>query len=69
MTGVTVYLPPRAAQDAVLCYTTRAADGTETTHTAPAADLQSGTAADGGRWLQLPAGAPVVGDSIRLQAP
>ena len=69
VTGVTVYLPPRAAQAAVLCYTTRAADGTETAHTAPAADLQSGTAADGGCWLQLPAGDPVVGDSIRLQAP
>lgn len=66
---VTVYLPPRAAQDAVLCYTTRAADGAETEHAVPAADLQSGAAADGGRWLQLPAGDPVVGDSIRLQAP
>ena len=69
VTDVTVYLPPRAAQDAVLCYTTRAADGTETEHAVPAADLQSGTAADGGCWLQLPAGDPVVGDSIRLQAP
>ena len=62
---VTVYLPDRAAEGAVLHYTTRAADGAEQEHAVPAQELSTGPA-EGGTWLQLPAEVPIVGDSIRL---
>lgn len=65
VTDVTVYLPDRAAEGAVLHYTTRAADGAEQEHAVPAQELSTG-AAEGGTWLQLPADAPLVGDTIRL---
>ncbi len=67
VTDVTVYLPDRARTDAVLHYTTRAADGTETAYTVPVAELYAGDAGTG-QWLHIPADAPVVGDSIRLAA-
>lgn len=65
VTDVTVYLPDRAAEGAVLHYTTRAADGAEQEHAVPAQELSTGPA-EGGTWLQLPAEVPIVGDSIRL---
>ena len=65
VTDVTVYLPERAAGDAVLHYTTRAADGAEQEHAVPAQELYSGEA-EGGAWLTVPANAPLVGDTIRL---
>ena len=65
VTDVTVYLPERAAGDAVLHYTTRAADGAEQKHAVPAQELYSGEA-EGGAWLTIPANAPLVGDTIRL---
>ena len=65
VTDVTVYLPDRAAEGAVLHYTTRAADGTEQEHAVPAQELYSAPA-DGGAWLEIPADAPLVGDMIRL---
>ncbi len=65
---VTVYLPERADKQAVVHYTTRAADGTETEYSIPAQDLYTGDAGDGGQWLQLDAEDPIVGDSISLTA-
>ena len=65
VTDVTVYLPDRAAEDAVLHYTTRAADGTEQEYAVPAQELYTAPA-DGGAWLEIPADAPLVGDTIRL---
>lgn len=69
VTDVTVYLPSRADQDAVLHYTTRAADGTETQYAAPVQELYTGDAGNGGQWLQLDTQDPVVGDSLCLTAP
>lgn len=68
VTDVTVYLPERADKQAVVHYTTRAADGTETEYSIPAQDLYTGDAGDGGQWLQLDAEDPIVGDSISLTA-
>lgn len=68
VTDVTVYLPERADKQAVVHYTTRAADGTETEYSIPAQDLYTGDAGDGGQWLQLDAENPIVGDSISLTA-
>ena len=65
---VTVYLPERADKQAVVHYTTRAADGTETEYSIPVQDLYTGDAGDGGQWLQLDAEDPIVGDSISLTA-
>lgn len=66
VTGVTVYLPPRADTEGVLQYTTRSADGTETAYTVPVQLLVSGNAEDGGLWLTIPETDPVLGDSIQL---
>ena len=68
VTDVTVYLPERADKQAVVHYTTRAADGTETEYSIPAQDLYTGDTGDGGQWLQLDAEDPIVGDSISLTA-
>ena len=69
VTGVTVYLPKRVDQSAALAYTTRAADGTETEHTQPLADLQAAmTPAQNGGWLlTLAETEPIVGDTLHLQ--
>ncbi len=68
VTDVTVYLPERADKQAVVHYTTRAADGTETEYSIPAQDLYTGDTGYGGQWLQLDAEDPIVGDSISLTA-
>ena len=68
VTDVTVYLPERADKQAVVHYTTRAADGTETEYSIPAQDLYTGDTGDGGQWLQLDAEDTIVGDSISLTA-
>lgn len=68
VTDVTVYLPERADKQAVVHYTTCAADGTETEYSIPAQDLYTGDAGEGGQWLQLDAEDPIVGDSISLTA-
>ena len=51
VTDVTVYLPERADKQAVVHYTTRAADGTETEYSIPAQDLYTGDTGYGGQWL------------------
>ncbi len=69
VTAVTVYLPKQADTSAVLAYTTRMADGTETEHTQPLTDLQEAmTPAQNGGWLvTLAETNPIVGDTLRLQ--
>lgn len=69
VTGVTIYLPERADEDATIFYTTRAADGTETEHSASVEELCTGAAEKGGSWLQISSQDPVVGDSIRMAEP
>ena len=49
-------------------YTTRAADGTETEHTQPLAELAQTKAENGGTLVTLPETAPIVGDTLRLQS-
>lgn len=67
VTDVTIYLPPHSAEQAgILRYTTRAADGMETSAAVPAEQLCTGRAEDGGYWLTLSTEIPVIGDSIRL---
>lgn len=68
VTDVTIYLPARADESATIFYTTRAADGTETEHTAPVEALYTGAAEKDGSWLHLAEQDPVVGDSIRMAA-
>lgn len=66
VTDVTVYLPKQTDQTAVLAYTTRAADGTETDCTQPLAELELCPAKNGGWLVTLNAEAPIVGDTLRL---
>ena len=68
VTGVTVYLPKQADPAGTLAYTTRAADGTETEHTQPLAELAQTKAENGGTLVTLPETAPIVGDTLRLQS-
>ena len=68
VTGVTVYLPKQADPAGTLAYTTRAADGTETEHTQPLAELAQTKAENGGTLFTLPETAPIVGDTLRLQS-
>ena len=49
-------------------HTTRAADGTETEHTQPLAELAQTKAENGGTLVTLPETAPIVGDTLRLQS-
>ena len=68
VTGVTVYLPKQADPAGTLAYTTRAADGTETEHTQPLAELAQTKAENGGTLVTLPESAPIVSDTLRLQS-
>ena len=68
VTGVTVYLPKQADPAGTLAYTTRAADGTETEHTQPLAELAQTKTENGGTLVTLPETAPIVGDTLRLQS-
>ena len=65
---MTVYLPKQADPAGTLAYTTRAADGTETEHTQPLAELAQTKAENGGTLVALPETAPIVGDTLRLQS-
>ena len=67
VTDVTVYLPKKVDTSAVLTYTTRAADGTETEHTQPLTELTLAPAENGGCLVTLGETAPIVGDTLRLQ--
>ena len=58
-----------ATRRAALAYITRVADGTETEHAQPLADLQAAmTPAQNGGWLlTLAETEPIVGDTLHLQ--
>lgn len=60
---MTVYLPKQTDLAGTLAYTTRAADGTETEHTQPLAELAQTKAENGGTLVTLPETAPIVGDT------
>ena len=65
---MTVYLPKQTDLAGTLAYTTRAADGTETEHTQPLAELAQTKAENGGTLVTLPETAPIVGDTLRLHS-
>lgn len=66
VTEVKVYLPERADKMAVLHYTVREENGTETEYAIPVQELYAGDAGGGAQWLEIPGNVQVVGDSIRM---